>query len=154
MDADALDSFRIIRGAAQGTQQLGGNASAECKLRHALHAAERRDGHDSRDNGHVNACQLTAFAKIVEIMVIEEELGADIVRSGVDFGLEVIHLFQPVWSVRMTLRKSGDANPKTSAVRMHATLIEPANEGDQLRSMLKGIGFSIVVLDIARRIAA
>src|SRR5262249_16611315 len=60
------------------------------------HARLPGDGHEAGDDRHLDAGVLAALAEVVEVAVLEEELGADIVSPGIHLLLEVVHLFQAV----------------------------------------------------------
>ena len=121
---DARDAFRIVLAALQGAQEPGWEPRSGGEFGHALHAADRRDRHDSGDDGNVDARQFAAVAKIQKIAVVEEKLGDDVVRSGVDLLLEIIHLQEPVWSRRMAFGKSRDTNAESTPVRMSSRFVE------------------------------
>ena len=87
VDADALDHFFIVAATLQGAEEFGRKSRATCQLRDAPEAAHRSDRHDSRDDGDADASQLAAFAEIVEVAVVEEKLGDDVIRAGVDLRL-------------------------------------------------------------------
>ena len=67
--------------------------------------------------GTADAGQLATLAKVVEIAVAEEELGADVIRAGVDLPLEVIHLLKPVRGTRDAPRESRRRRCRTRAGR-------------------------------------
>ena len=78
--------------------------------------------HDSGNDGDVDARQFAAVAKIEKIAVVEEKLGHDVVRAGVDLLLEVIHFQEPIRGGGMAFGKSRDADAKPARVRMSARI--------------------------------
>ena len=90
--------------------------------------------------------QLAALAEVVEVVVVEEELGADVVGAGIDLGLQIVHLVQPVRRVGMPFREPSDADAEAAPVGMRAALVQPADEAHQVGRMLERIGLAVVVL--------
>ncbi len=41
----------------------------------------------------MDAGQLAALSEVIKIVVVEEELSADVVCAGIHLGLQVVHLF-------------------------------------------------------------
>ena len=75
-------------------------------------------GAQLRPDRHPEAAQLAPLAEIVEIRVVEEELGADVIRAGVDLLLEVIELLDPVRSPGVSLREAGEQSSFPPTLRM------------------------------------
>ena len=91
VDADALDGLGVVSCALEGFEEFGGEAGAGGKVGHTFEAGEAGDGHDACDDWDVDACEMAALAEVVEVAIVEEKLGADVVGALIDFGFEVIH---------------------------------------------------------------
>src|SRR5208283_1039081 len=99
-----------------GAQEPAGDTGAQCKFGHPHHVLARSDRHDTGDDRYTDSGQLAALAEVVEVMVDEEELGADVVGSGVDLALEKVELVQAVRCARMSFGKTGDADSKAARI--------------------------------------
>lgn len=95
----------------------------------------RRDGHDAGDDGDVDAGEITAFAEVEEVVVVEEELGADVVRAGVDFLLQVIHLEKPVGRFGVSFWEASDSDPE----RVVVAGVKVVDVADEISSVGKGV---------------
>ena len=93
-----------------------GDARAQGQFGDASHAFPRGDGHDAGDDRNLDGSEFTTLAKIIEVMVVKEELSADVIRPRVDFPFEVIHFLQPVGRSRVSLGKPGDADTETAGI--------------------------------------
>ena len=91
--------------------------------------------HDPRDNRDVNTHERASFAEIEKVVIIEKQLCDNIISTGFDLCLEIIHLNQPIWRRRMSFGKTSNSNPETTAVRMSTGFIEAANEFYQVDRM-------------------
>ncbi len=63
----------------------------------------------------MNTGQLAALAEVEEIVIVEEELGADVVRAGIDFGFEIVHLGHAVGCLGVSFREAGHPDPEPAA---------------------------------------
>ena len=113
---DLGDGLGIVAAAVDGAQEPARDAGPQGQLGHPGHVLARGDRHDARDDRHADAGQLAALAEVVEIVVGEEELGADVIGAGVDLPLEVIQLLKPVGRAGVPLGKAGDADAETARV--------------------------------------
>ena len=103
------------------------------------------------DDGHADAGQLAALAEVVEIAVVEEELRTNVIRAGVHFPLEVVHLLEAIGRRGMAFREAGDADAEAARTwRGRAR----ADEAHQILGVAEGVGTAVIVQPIARRIAA
>ncbi len=84
-------------------------------------------------------------------MVVEEKLGADVVRASVHLGFEVVHFEQAVGRGWVTFGKSRYADAKSSLVGMAGEFFDEANQINGLRESIAGV---VVVGLVARRVAA
>lgn len=151
MEADLADGGGRFARALEGFEEFGGEAAAAGEFRHALHRREARDRHDSRDDRCFDSGDGTAFAEVVEVMVVEEKLGADVVRARVHLGFQVVHFEQAIGRGRVTFRKSRNADAKSSLVRVAGEFFDEAN---QIRRLGKSVARVVVVRLIARRVTA
>ena len=92
--------------------QPGGEPHTLGQVSHPLQTFSRRHGHDPGDDGYSNSGVLTPLAEVEEVVVIEEELRANIIRSGVDLLLEIVDLGEPVRRAGVAFRKARDADSK------------------------------------------
>ena len=106
----------VVAAAVDGPQQPGRESGPEGQLGHPDHVLLRRDRHDPGEDRHPDAGQLAALAEVVEVVVVEEELGADVVGAGVDLALEVVHLLEPVGRAGVPLGEAGDADAEAARV--------------------------------------
>ena len=153
VDADATHRFRVILATLDGTQQGGREACTGCQVGHAFHAFNRGDGHDAGNDRYFDAGQFTSLAKIVEVAVVEKQLGADVVGTFIDLGLEIVHLQQAVGCCGMPLGKTGYADTETASIRMKPLVVELADETYQIGGVGKSVLGPIVMRDIGRGIA-
>ena len=137
VNAHTRDAFWIVLASMQGAQEPGRKPRSRGEFGHASHPANRCNRHYSGNDGNIDACQLASVAKIQKIPVIEEKLRDNVVRSGVDLLLEVIHLQEPIWRGRMAFGKSRNANPESAPVRMNLQFVEFPNEPHQIGRMLE-----------------
>ena len=72
-----------------------------------------------------------------KVAVVEEKLGHNVVRAGIDLLLEVIHFQEPVWRGRMAFGKSRDANAKPTPVGVNLPIVELPNESHKVGRMLE-----------------
>src|SRR5262245_49737723 len=91
----------------------------------------------------------TPFAEIVEVAIIEKQLGDDVVGASVDFRFKMLHFDQSIRRSRVSLGKAGHADPKTALVRMRARFIESADKLHQVDRVLKRVA-RLVVWDFTR----
>ena len=110
------------------------------------------DGHDAGDDRHADARQVAALAEVVEIVVVEEQLRADVVRSRVHLGLEVVHFQEAVGRSRVTLGEAGDTYAEAARVGVGATMVEAADVGDQIGGVAKGVTRVVIGALIAGRV--
>ena len=103
------DSLRIVLSPTNGAQEGSGKARP-AETRHAASAGEGLDRHDAGDDGHRDSGEFTAFTEVVEVAVVEEELGYDGIGAGVHLALEVVDIGQAIESFRVTLGVPGDAD--------------------------------------------
>ena len=144
MQADATDCIGITAHALQCLLQSCRNACATRQIRDAPQTAQAGYGQDAGKYGHTDARQFTAVAEIVKVMVIQEELRADVIGSRINLGLEIVHLQKPVGRAGVTFGKCGHTNAKTSRVRVKALLIEALDVANQSGGLREGISRVIV----------
>ena len=87
-------------------------------------------------------------------MVVEKQLGADIVGTGINLDLEVIHFLQAVGRRRMPLRKARHANAKTARLGVQARPVKITDKVHQIGGMLKVVMGAVVTGGIAGHIAS
>ena len=104
--ADPLDRRGVIPGSGRSPASGSPGSGPRRQLGHPLHAALRGDRHDPGDDRAVDPGELAALAEVVEVVVVEEQLGDDVVGSGVDLGLEVVELGEAVGRAGMALGES------------------------------------------------
>lgn len=150
MKADLANGFRRVTGSLKGFEQAGRVACAARKFGHALHRREAGHRHDTGHNGNGNASQIATFPKIVEIPVFKEELRANVVSTGVDLLLKVVHFKQAIGSGRMAFRKTGDADSESTWIGVTCEFLD---EADQISSLGKGVAGVVVVGSIPWRIS-
>ena len=154
MDAHVADGGRVVLRALEGLGEASREVRAEGELRHALHAGERRDGHDAGDDGHLDASEFAALTEVIKIAIVEEKLSADIVGTLVDFGLEMIQFIETIGRAWVAFREAGDADAETTLIGMRAGVVEFANEANQVASLLKRVVGFDVIGKVPGRIAA
>jgi hypothetical protein len=81
------------------------------------------DGHHPGDDRNVMPAS-AAVAEIEEIVVVEKQLGADVVRTFVDLGFEEIEFIHAVGGGRVAFGKAGHADAETARVRVFAGFVE------------------------------
>ena len=124
---------------------------AEGQLGHPGDPGTRVDGHDPGEDRHTDARQVATLLEVVEIAVVEEELGADIVGPGVDLPLEVVHFLEPVGGVGMAFGEPRDADTEPARVREIGIRL---HEPDQIVGVLEAVVGPIIVGQVPGRIAA
>jgi hypothetical protein len=112
------------------------------------------DGHDAGDDRDADAGQFAAVAEVEEVVVVEEQLRADVVGAGVDLGLEVVHLEHAVGRGGVAFGEAGDADAEAARVGMAAALVELADEAHEVGRVLEGVLVAVVAGEVARRVAA
>ena len=100
----------------------------------------------------MDASQSATFSEIEKVAIIEEQLRHNVVRTGVYFRLEVVHLNQAIRRRRMTFGKTRHTDAETAAIRMRSRFIESSNEPNQINRMLERVA-RFVVRDVARPVA-
>ncbi len=154
VEADATDGFGIVAGTIEGFEEAGGESAAGRQIGHTAHAGGGGDRHDSGDDRDLNAGQIATLPEVVEIVVVEEELGADVVGPGVDFCLEVVHFQEAIWRDGVSFRKSGHADAEAAGIGMAAGVIKTFDEFHKIGGVGEGIVGTIVVGVIARGVTA
>ncbi len=91
MDADLADRFWVRTRSLERLEQLGRETRAARQHRHPFHHAKAGDRQDTSDDRHADSSQFAASSEVVEIMVVQKQLSADVVRPRIHFGLEVVH---------------------------------------------------------------
>ena len=117
VDADLGHGVGVVAAAVDGAQQARREPGTQGQLGHPDHARLRRDRHDARDDRHVDAGPVAALAEVVEVVVLEEELGADVVGPGVHLALQVVELLEPVGSAGVSLGEARDADAEAARDR-------------------------------------
>lgn len=120
VDADAFDGVRVAMGAVEGADECRGEAGAGGEFGHAFHALEGGDGHDAGDDGAVDAGELAAVAEIEEVVVVEEQLGADVVGACVDFGFQQFQFAHAIGGGWVAFGEAGDADAEAAWVWVDA----------------------------------
>ena len=90
----------------------------------------------------MNACKRAPLTKVVKVVIIEEKLGADVIRSGVYFRLEVVHFQQTIWRGRVAFWKSSHTDAETARIGMSS---ETFNETHKIHRLRKCIPRMVVV---------
>ena len=101
----------------------------------------------------MNACERAAFPEIEKVAIIEKQLCDNVISAGIDLCFEMIHLNQSIWRGRMSLGKTSNSNPETTAVRMGTGFVEAANEFYQVDRVLERVA-RFIVSHSSRSIAA
>ena len=138
-----VDQFRIVLAALERAQKFRRKTRAAGELGDPFAAAHRSDRHDSGDDRDPDAGQLAAFPEIVEIAIIEKELGDDIIGAGIDFRFEVIHLDEPIRRRRMALRETGHADPEPARIGMRAAFVKLADESSRRSAAFWNASFDL-----------
>ena len=128
VEANLADGFGGAVGALESFEEFRGEAATAGEFGHAFHRAEAGDGHDAGDDGGADSCQRAAVAEVVEIVIIEEKLGADIVGTGLHLGFEVVHFEQAVGGGWVAFGKSRNADAKSSLVRVAGEFFDKSNQ--------------------------
>lgn len=110
VDASGFDGFVILAGLIEGAEEAGGKVTSGSQFRHSGHSADGGDGHDAGDDGDVDPGEGATIPVVKEVVIIEEELGADVVRPGIDLLLEVVHFLESILGGGVSFRKAGDAD--------------------------------------------
>ena len=76
-------------------------------------------------------------------MIVEEKLGADIVGSGIDLLLQVIHFLEAVLSFRVSFGEAGYPNPEFFK-GCPQVAIEIPNEGNEVGAIVKCVPRPII----------
>lgn len=104
--------------------------------------------------GTLDPAQAAAVAVVEEIVIIEEQLRADVVRTGIDLRLHVIEFHQTVRRGRVPFRESGDADAEATRVGMGSGFVELPDEGDQIRGVAEIAIRPVVIRPILGRITS
>ena len=92
----------------------------------------------------MDARQFASVAKIEKIAVVEEKLGHNIIGTGIDLLLEVIHFQEPVGRGWVAFGKPRDANAKSALIRMNTRFVEFSDKSHKVDRVLKVVvGFAI-----------
>lgn len=95
-----------------------------------------------------------AIAVVEEVVIVEEELGADVVGPGGDFFGEVVHFPEAVGSGRMAFREACDADAEAPGVWVDSGLVELADEADEVGGVAEIAVGPVVVRPVARGVTA
>src|SRR5205814_10595132 len=101
--------------------------------------SDRGNRHDAGYDRYMNACEPTALPEIEKVAIIKKELRDNVIGAGIHLSFEMIHLNQPIRRGGMSFRKTSNANPETTAVRMDAGFVEETNEFYQVDCVLERI---------------
>ncbi len=80
----------------------------------------------------MDAGEGAAVAEVEEVVVVEEELGPDVVGTGVDFGFEEVEFGDAVGCGGVAFREGGDADAEAARVGVLAGFVEFFDEGDEV----------------------
>ena len=80
--------------------------------------------------------QRASLAEVVKIVIVEKKLGADIIRSGVHLGLEVVHLQQAIGRGGVAFWKTGHTDAKAAGVGMSAKTFDETHKIYRLRKCI------------------
>ena len=83
VDTNALDRLSMPLGTLQRTHQRSRKPGSGSQFSHPSHALERGDGHDAGQHRDADASEFTAVTKIKKIVVVEKQLGANVVSTGI-----------------------------------------------------------------------
>lgn len=109
VDADFFNAFGG-RCPLNGAEEFGGDPGTGSEVGHPGHSGEGIDWHDPGDDGDVDAGEFATLAEVVEIAVIEEKLGDDVIGSGIDLGFEILNFFQAVRGGGMSFGEAGHSD--------------------------------------------
>ena len=101
----------------------------------------------------MNAREHAAFPEIEKVAIIEKQLCDNVISAGIHFGFEIIHLNQSIWRGGMSLGKTSNSNPETTAIRMGAGFVEAVNKFHQVDRVLERVE-RFMVSHSSRSIAA
>ncbi len=135
-------------------QELCGVPRPQGKIRDTLKTAPRQDRHEPGNDRHGDIRMRAALAKVEEVVVVEEELRADVVRTGFNLLLEIAQLAHAVGRIWMPFGKAGHANAETTCVRMPATAVELFNMANQIDRVRKIPGVALLRAPVSWGIAA
>lgn len=139
VDADVFDVL-VALSALDCAEESGGETGASSEGGHAVHACEGGNGHDAGDDGDVDAGEFAPLGEVVEVSVVEEHLGDDVVGAGVDLGFKAFDFGEAVGGVGVAFGVAGDTD-----VQMGEAL---ADETDELGGVSEvgatGIDFGVV----------
>ena len=131
MDACVLDRLGVASAAGDRLKQRRGKSGARREIRHALQTCRGRHGHDSSHNRQFDPSKFAPRAPIMERVVVEEQLGNDVVRARVGLGLEVIELHDRVGRLGVSFREAGHADSESAPIvhpKPLALALDEANE--------------------------
>lgn len=69
---------------------------------------------------------------IKEIMVVEKQLGADVIGTGIDLGFHVIEFVDTIRSGGVAFREAGDADTEAAWIGVAAGVVEGFDVGDEV----------------------
>ena len=126
-DAGVAERHGIVFVAVDHLYELLGKLDA-AEFHHALDLLFIRYRHDAGLDGDVDACDRSALTEVVEVTVIEEELGNEVVRPGIDLILQVVNIIHHGGCLDVAFGVAGSDDIEVSVF---------ANEGDQLVSVFE-----------------
>ena len=83
-------------------------------------------------------------------MVVEEKLGANVVRAGIHLGFEVVHFEQAIRRGRVAFRKSRDADAKSSLVGVTTEFFDENVYPELLQYEKRDVNASIALIESIR----
>src|SRR5256885_5231732 len=139
VDADARDHLRIGLTALKRAKKFRGEPRATGQLGDPLAATHGSDRHNTGDNRDADAGQFAAFPEIVEVAVIEKELGNDVICAGVDFRFQVVHFDETIRSGRVAFGKTGHADAEPARIGMDTAFVETPDESHEVGRVLERV---------------
>jgi hypothetical protein len=124
-------------------QEPSRKAGTTSKICHAVKAAKARDRHNTSNDRDPDACKVTAFAEIVEIVIVEEKLRTDIVSTRFNFCFQVVHFTKSVGGRRVAFGESGDTDAEAATI---TGMGKCANRPDEIGSLREGASDSVSIL--------
>ena len=119
---DVADRFGIILDGLDLLEKFVGNPGT-AHLRETFDLFDTLDGHQAGENRHVDSHFGSPIPEGEEVVIVEEELGDEKTRAGVDLALEVLQVEVRIRALRMAFGMAGGPDAKVVPV---------TNESDQL----------------------
>ena len=120
---------------------------------HTLDPLGGGDGHDAGDDGDVDSGKSASISKVQKIVVIEKELCADVVGTGIHLRLEVIHFQKAIRCIGMSFGKSCHTDTKPAWVGVFSRCVKFLDMPHEVGGVLESISSPVVARDIFRWVA-